>query len=121
MKLLKEIMIVFGFYYIGEILKVILHIALPGNLIGMLLLFLCLCLKVVKLEQISMLSNYLLQNLSFFFIPAGVGILSSYMYVQKVAIEFIVVCIVSTCIVMITSGLVVQVYFNHKEGKICKK
>lgn len=115
MKLMKEIVIVFGFYYLGEILKAFTGLPLPGNLIGMLLLFASLCFNLVKLEQIETLSDYLLQNLSFFFIPAGVGILTSYQYVSDVAIEFLLICVISTFIVMVISGVVIQFYLNKRE------
>lgn len=42
MKLFREIIIIFGISYIGECLSTLLHLPLPGSLVGMLLLLLLL-------------------------------------------------------------------------------
>ena len=45
----------------------------PGSVLGMLLLFLALQLKLVKVHQIDSPARALTDNMGLFFIPAGVG------------------------------------------------
>lgn len=115
MKLFREIMLIFGIYYIGEVLAILLHLPIPGNLVGMLILFLLLCLKVIKLDQVSTISDFLLSHLSFFFIPAGVGLMTTYVLLVDVWVQILILCLVTTLITMGITGKSVQ--FMMKKGK----
>ncbi|CDB76120.1 lrgA family protein [Clostridium sp. CAG:265] len=82
----------------------------------MVILFLLLYLKVIKVEQISTISNFFLEHLAFFFIPAGVGLISSFSVIKNIWLQLLIVCFVTTAITMICTGLVVQKIANKKEG-----
>lgn len=113
MKLFREVIFVFGIYFIGEIFAKV--IPLPGNLIGMILLLILLCTRVVKLNQISTLSDFLLGHLPFFFIPAGVALLSVMSLIQHVWIPILLICLVTTFVTMGVSGKCVQIFMKKKE------
>ena len=115
MKLFREIILIFGIYYIGEFLTAFLNLPIPGNLVGMLLLFLLLCCNVVKLKQVSTVSDFLLSHLSFFFIPAGVGLMSNFSLIANAWFPIIIVCAITTIITMGVTGKVVQLIM--KKGK----
>lgn len=113
MKLFREVIIIFGVYYLGELCANFLP--LPGNLIGMLILLLLLCTRIVKLDQISTFSDFLLGHLPFFFIPAGVALLSVMGIVKDVWIAILVICLVTTFLTMGISGKCVQLFMKKKE------
>ncbi|MEG2708795.1 MAG: CidA/LrgA family protein, partial [Vagococcus sp.] len=52
-------------------------IPLPPSLIGMVLLFLALCLNIIKLEQVEGLGNNLSKIISFLFVPSGISLITS--------------------------------------------
>lgn len=116
MKLFREAIIIFGIYLLGVLITDITGVPIPGNVIGMLILFLLLYLKVIKVEQISTISNFFLEHLAFFFIPAGVGLISSFSVIKNIWLQLLIVCFVTTAITMICTGLVVQKIANKKEG-----
>ena len=116
MKLFREAIIIFGIYLLGVLITDITGVPIPGNVIGMVILFLLLYLKVIKVEQISTISNFFLEHLAFFFIPAGVGLISSFSVIKKILLQLLIVCFVTTAITMICTGLVVQKIANKKEG-----
>ena len=116
MKLFREAIIIFGIYLLGVLIKDITGVPIPGNVIGMVILFLLLYLKVIKVEQISTISNFFLEHLAFFFIPAGVGLISSFSVIKNIWLQLLIVCFVTTAITMICTGLVVQKIANKKEG-----
>jgi holin-like protein len=108
LKFLRQVFIVLAICLIGELINRLLKIPIPGNVIGMILLFLCLVSGIIKLEMIEDISKFLLDHLAFFFLPAGVGLIS-YLGVIKsnwIAI-FSISCIISI-LVMIISGQTVQ-------------
>ena len=116
MKLFREAIIIFGIYLLGVLITDITGVPIPGNVIGMVILFLLLYLKVIKVEQISTISNFFLEHLAFFFIPAGVGLISSFSVKKNIWLQLLIVCFVTTAITMICTGLVVQKIANKKEG-----
>ena len=61
--------------FVGEIISRGLSIPVPGNVIGMALLFLALVTGVVPLGSIKEASELLLSHMALFFIPAGVGVM----------------------------------------------
>lgn len=121
MKLLREMLIILAIYFVSEFISKSLHLPIPGNILGMLILLFLLCTKVVKVEMIDKVSTFLLDHLAFFFIPAGVGIITAYNVLRGNAIKLLIVAIVSTFIIMAISGVVVQWVINLNEKKELKK
>ena len=108
MKLFREAIVIFGIYLMGELISGLLNLPIPGNILGMLILLLLLCTKVIKLEQIETVSTFLLYYLAFFFIPAGVGLMTSVGVIKDTWLKLIIVCILTTSIVIASTGLIVQ-------------
>ncbi|NLK93684.1 MAG: CidA/LrgA family protein [Clostridiales bacterium] len=121
MKLLREAIIILGIYLVGEFLSKFFSLPIPGNILGMIILLILLCCKIIKLEQIETISNFFLDHLSFFFIPAGVGLLASAGIIKDIWYKLIIVCIVTTIIVIASTGITVQFVSkkvrNKKGGK----
>ncbi|MBC5627281.1 CidA/LrgA family protein [Clostridium sp. NSJ-6] len=122
MKIFREFLIILVLYFIGELLAKTLNIPIPGNIIAMILLFLSLCTGIIKVEKVDTISNFFLDHLAFFFIPAGVGLMNSFDSIKSSAIQIVIICIVTTIIVMAVTGIVVQFTSNmlskrklHKE------
>lgn len=60
---------------LGYILVGWLHLPVPGNMMGMLLLFILLATGIIRLEWIERASSFLIRHLAFFFIPVAVGLM----------------------------------------------
>lgn len=118
MKLLREAMIIIGIYFLGELLSKSLFKFIPGNIIGMLILLIMLSKKIIRLEAIETVSKFLLEHLAFFFIPAGVGLLTAIELIRGNSIKLVFICIISTVLVMVITGIVVQVLINRKERRV---
>lgn len=88
----------------GNILSTQFHLPLPGNIIGMLLLFLLLVSGLLPLKVIEKGANLILKYMALFFIPAGVGLIGYWSNIQSHLIGFITVVVLSTLIVLIITG-----------------
>lgn len=95
------------FLLIGEALAG-LGVGLPGNVIGMILLTLALALGVVRTDQVERAAGVLLDNLAFFFIPPGVGIMLYFGIVADHWLAISAALLVSTAAVLLVVGLVTQ-------------
>ncbi len=108
MVIFKQLNIIFAFYLTGEGIALLLPFSFPGGLIGLFLLYLTLLLKWLHLEDVKLLSDFFIKYMAFFFIPAGVSIISSYTLIESAIIPIIGVLIISTITTMAITGLVVD-------------
>lgn len=115
--MLREFILIFTINYVGILLSKILHLPLPGTILSLLLLFLMLQFKVLKLEKIENAGNFLLLNMTIFFMPPTVKIIDSYELLEKDLFKIIVIIIVSTFLTMGITGKVVQLMIDLKERK----
>ena len=109
MKYLRQLMIVLIPYLIGTVLQLSLHLPIPGSVIGLILLFLGLQVGIFKVEMIEELCEFLLSNMSFFFIPAGVGLMTAFGVLKGKWMPFMIVVVFSTCLVWIVTAFVVKI------------
>ena len=70
----------------------------PASVIGMLLLFICLLTGILKIEHIQEKADFLLENMAFFFVPAGVSIINYFDVLKSTWIQLVVICVISTVI-----------------------
>ncbi|MGV8981234.1 CidA/LrgA family protein [Clostridium sp.] len=108
MRYLRQLMIILFPYLIGTILQLTFNIPIPGSVIGLILLFLGLQIGIIKVEMIEELCEFLLSNMSFFFIPAGVGLMTAFGVLKGKWIPFIIIVVISTCLVWIVTAFVVK-------------
>lgn len=115
--MLPGIFIVLFFYALGEWVGWLIQGFIPGSVIGMILLFAALCLKIVKPERIKPVAKFLCDNMALFFVPAGVGIVNALDILSKYWQAVLVACAVSTIVVIVVVALV-QEWFEKKRGNI---
>ena len=58
MKIFREAIIILGIYLVGELISKVFSLPLPGNIIGMIILLVLLCTKVIKIEKIENISAF---------------------------------------------------------------
>ena len=73
--MIRQCAILFGCLALGELIVFLTGIKLPSSIIGMLLLTLFLKLGWIKLQWVQGLSDFLVANLGFFFVPPGVALM----------------------------------------------
>ena len=78
MKLYVQLTIIFTISLIGEIISDGLHLPIPGSMIGLLILFLLLQFKLLRMRHVNMVGNFLLANMTILFLPPAVGIMDKF-------------------------------------------
>lgn len=117
MKVFKQLFIILSINLAGELLSKYLHLPIPGSITGMLILLILLLTRVLKEREIRETADFMLQNMGFFFIPAGVSIIVSYHALDGVYFQTVAVVILSTLIVMAVTALATQLFINLNEKK----
>ncbi|TDT63349.1 CidA/LrgA family protein [Fonticella tunisiensis] len=109
MKLIRELSIVLAISFAGELLHRFFISAIPGSVIGMLLLFGALCMGILDVKEIETTSEFLLKHLAFFFVPAAVGLITCLGIISSNLIGILGVLVISSVVVIITTGFTVQI------------
>lgn len=104
MKLLYQFGIILGITFIGEILHAIIPLPIPASIYGLVLMLICLCTKVVKLNQVKNAADFLIEIMPPMFIPAAVGIMVVWADLQAILVPVVVITFVSTVVVMVCTG-----------------
>lgn len=115
MHIILQIGVFFLLCLAGDFLSALLPI--PGSILAMLLLFLCLLLRVIRPEHIDQKSDFLLSNMAFFFIPAGVGILEQFPLLLQNLGPLAVICVVTTVLTFAASSGTVRLVLWLQEKK----
>ena len=114
-----QLAIIFGISFVGEVLNALLPLPIPASVYGLVILFLLLCTKVVKLEQVETVAEYLMAIMPLFFIEPTVGIMKSYGLIRGNVLALFIASFLSFFAVMIVTGLVSQAIIriqNKKNG-----
>ena len=98
MKIIKQIGIIFAVCWLSQVIEQVLPFAFPASVIGMALLLACLVTGLLRIEHIQEKADFLLQNMAFFFIPAGVSIINYFDVLESSLIQLVIICVVSTII-----------------------
>lgn len=114
--MLPGIFIVLFFYVLGELIGWLLDGFIPGSVIGMILLFVALCLKIVKPQQIKPIAKFLCDNMALFFVPAGVGIITALDILSQYWQAILIACAVSTIIVIVVVASIQEWFEKHRKG-----
>ena len=115
--MIGEFMLILVINYVGILISTVLHLPLPGTITALLLLFLLLKFKILKLEKIENAANFLLLNMTLFFMPPTVKIIDSYDLLEKDLVKIIIIIVVSTFLTMGITGKVVQMMIDYREKK----
>jgi len=81
----------------------------------MLLLLVLLFTGIIKQEQIAETADFMLDHMAFFFIPAGVGVMVSYHYLEGNFLVVLGLIVISTLVVMMLTSLITQWMIKTKK------
>ena len=106
--MLKQAFYILFFYFTGEFISSFIDGFIPGSVIGMILLFLALVFKLVKPANVKKLSTILTENMGLFFLPAGVGLMTSLGVISQYWAVILTASVVSTILVIASVALIQQ-------------
>ena len=119
LKLLKQLAIICGIFFAGHIFQTLTKFPIPATVLGMIFVLILLLTGIVKLEQIDAVGQFLLDHLTFLFIPGGVGLIASLDLIKDQWLQILILIVISTSIVITVTGLTVQALKGgKKEEKI---
>lgn len=103
--------------FIGEGLNYAIPAPIPASIYAMVILFVCLCTKIIKLDDVKDTGMFLIEIMPLMFIPAGVGLMKSWGVLKPLIVPVLVITVVSLVAVMGVSGRVSQRFIANEDKK----
>lgn len=108
MKYLSQFLIILGFTITGEALQRIIPLPIPASVYGLSLLFLALCLKLVKVDQVKQTGAFLTSILPILFVSPAVNIVDDWGLIRDDLLPILLILVASTVLTFGISGRVAQ-------------
>ena len=100
----RQVAIIIGCLAVGEFIVWLTGITIPSSILGMLLLTFLLKVKVIKLEWVETISNFLVKNMGFFFVPPGVALMLYFDIIKAEIGPIVLATALSTILVLVITG-----------------
>ena len=113
MKLFKQFTIIIALSFIGEVLHALIPFPIPASIYGILLLFLLLEQKILQVDDVKEVSDFLIFIMPLLFVPAAVGLIDTWDELRASLTAYVTIIIAVTLIVMIVTGLITQWFLRH--------
>lgn len=104
MKYLFQLSILFFLCIIGDFLAQLLPFTFPGTIMSMFLVLILLLTKILKEKHIADAGDFLLQNMAFLFVPAGVAIIDKYQLLSDKLFLFFFICFITTLLTFLATA-----------------
>lgn len=116
-KVILQIAFLCGMAWLGTIVSRQLGLSIPGNILGILFLFLALQFRLIPLKWVEAGAGLLIAELVLFFIPSAVAVMQFETLMKQEGLEFVLVIGISTLGVMLLVGLVTEKMLHYRERR----
>jgi holin-like protein len=110
---LRAFLAIYLCLWAGNALAALLPLAIPGSILGMLILFFLLSLQILPAAWVKPGCHLLIRYMALLFVPIGVGVMNYYDQIRAQFGPLVVSCIVSTLIVMVVVAC--SSHYVHRE------
>lgn len=96
--------ILLGFLLVGKTVAFFSGLPIPGAVIGLILLFIALNLRLIHYKSLEPATNFLLSHMTLFFVPVGVGLIQYTDLLSQHWLAILVSSAISTLLVLVIVG-----------------
>ena len=108
MKYMKQIGVISTIAFVAELLYYVVPLPIPASVYGMAILFLLLCLGIIKMEMVEDVADWILSVMPIFFIAPTVGLIKAFEDIKGQVIPLVIISITSTVVVTAVTGVIAQ-------------
>lgn len=117
MKYVRQFLIIILVSCIGELLNHFIPLPIPASIYGLVLMLALLVCKILPLDAVKETAEFLVNIMPIMFIPAAVGLLAYWTELKEFLIPVCVISVVSTVLVMLSTGKITDFIMKRKGHK----
>lgn len=121
MQFLKQLTIILAISFLAEILSATLPVKIPSSIYGLIIMFLSLYLRIIKVSQVRQTAAFFMEIMPVIFIPASAALLLAWDKIMQNLTAFITIVIVSTIVIIAVSGFFTQIVYTFTLKRAKKK
>ncbi|MFC0229319.1 CidA/LrgA family protein [Serratia aquatilis] len=118
-KYVRAIVLIYLSLFLGNAIAALLPIAIPGSIIGMLILFALLSTQIMPAKWVKPGCQLLIRYMVLLFVPIGVGVMNYYDQIVDDLAPLVVSCLISTLMVFVVVGY--SSHYFHRERSPASK
>lgn len=115
--MILQIAVIFFYLALGELVVWLTAVPVPSSIIGMMLLAASLSAGWLDMRRVDRAAEFLVRNLGFFFVPAGVGLVNCFDIIAAEWLPIVATLVISTFAVIASTGwthqLVRRIFSHH--------
>lgn len=116
MKFIRQISIIIAVSFLAELMEVLIPLPIAASMYGLVLMLIGLITKIIPLEKVEGAADFLVEILPVLFVPPTVSIIANMEALRQILVPLVVICIVTTVLIMGVTGRVAQ-FLLHKGEK----
>ena len=114
MKYIRQFTIILVISFAGELLHALIPWPIPASIYGLAIMLFCLITKKLKVSDIKETSSFLIEIMPVMFIPAAVGLMTSWNQIRQMILPYTLITLISLIIVFAAAGRVTQAVARKK-------
>ena len=118
LQFLGQLALLIAIYQVGDLVVRWTGLPIPGNVVGILLLYVLLNLGLIPLEYVQDAADFLLRHLVFFFIPVAVDLMNWGGVFYRYGLMLALAIITSTVLTFLGTGFIAQ--WLQKDEPTCR-
>lgn len=115
MKFLRQILLIFLFSFLGELLRSLIPLPIPASIYGMVLLFAALSTGLVKVHWVKDAGSFLVSFFPVLFVAPIVSLLDCWDNIKEKLLPLLFIVIFSAVVCFLTAGRFTQWLITHKK------
>lgn len=105
---LGQLGIILGVSFVGEALHALIPLPVPASVYGLAVMLGLLLSGLLKPAHVRATAAWLIGLMPLMFVPAAAGLMDSWKQLTAILAPFLIICAVSTLVVMAVTGRVTQ-------------
>lgn len=119
--ILKQVVIILSALFLGYALSLALHVPIPANVLGFVILFAALCFGIIKLRHVDKVSDFIIKYLAVFFVTPSIGIMQYFDLIGEQFFSIVVPLMFSILIGFFTAAKVTELCIRLSDRSKMKK
>lgn len=115
--MLKQFFIILAALFLGYSIAVVFNLPIPSNVVGLLILFIAMCIGIVKEKHVDKVSDFIIKYLAVFFVAPTVGIMQYFNLIGEKFFYIIIPLILSIIIGLFAAGATTQLIIRIMDKK----
>ena len=117
MRYVLQLLIIIAFSFAGEVLHEFIPLPFPASIYGIILLFVCLELKIIKVKHIREAATTLIAAMPVMFVPPAVGRMNTWDAIRDSWPKYLAITGLSTLVVMAAAGWATQLVIRFSRNQ----